>query len=124
MNNPNRFLVLITALNLLLVGCITLLNSVFGPWGVFLYLPGLFFFLIINYLILTVVCSPFFNRFSFRSLFQHPFGFHAFFLGLIYLLTKDFFHLGKQIFKQIIVYQICANSLLAFLGSYLAVGGL
>ena len=109
-------MVLITAFNLLLVGCITLLNSVFGPWGVFLYLPGLFF--LPHYQLLDSyrsLLSLLLTGFLLDHCFNHPFGFHAFFLGLIYLLTKDFFHLGKQIFKQIIVYQICANSLLAFL---------
>ena len=116
MNNPNQFLVLVTALNLLLVGCIALINSVLGPLGVFLYLPGLFFHP--HYQILDSyrnLLSLIVTGFILDHSFNHPFGFHAFFLGLIYLLTKDFFHLGKQIFKHLIVYQICTNSLLAFL---------
>ena len=116
MNKQNRFLALITAINLLLVICIALLNSVFGPLGFFLYLPGLFF--LPHYQLLDsyrTLVSLLFTGFILDHFFNHTFGFHAFFLGLIYLLTKDFFHIGKQSFNQIVVYQVCSNSLLAFL---------
>ena len=116
MKSSNRLLLLITVSNLILIWCIALLNSVIGPWGLFLYLPGLF--LLPHYQLLDpyrVLSSLILTGLFIDLFFNHFLGVHAVLLGLIFHLSKEFFHLGKQSSKQIILFQGIANFLMAFL---------
>jgi hypothetical protein len=112
----NRLFIIITTSNFILIGCIALLNSILGPWGVFLYLSGLFF--LPHYQLLDAyrsLLSLLLTGFLIDHLFNYPLGFHAFLLGLIFHVSREFFHLGKQSPKQIFVYQGFANFILALL---------
>jgi len=110
MEASTRILFLLTAANLLLLWCIALLNSVINPWGFFLYLPGLFFIphlqLIDSYrgIFCLLICGFFQDHFL-----GHIFGFHGFCLPFLYLIFKEFFHLGKQTSQQIIIFQLMIN---------------
>lgn len=121
MNAPNRFLILLTASNFILIGCIALLNSVLGPWGIFLFLGGLFF--LPHYQLLDpyrALLSLLLSGFWIDHSFNYTLGFHAFFLGLIFHFAREFFNLGKQDRPKIILYQGFANFVLAFLWFLLA----
>ncbi len=114
MKFPNRLCILITTANFILIWCITLLNSTLNPWGIFLYLPGLFF--LPHYQLLDSyrsLISLGLSGFFLDNLLNHGFGFHAFFLGFVYLLSKEFFHFGKQGPKEIIIFQGITNFLLS-----------
>lgn len=110
MKSSNRLFLLFTATNLLVIGCLALLNSFLCPWGIFLYLPGLF--LLPHYQLLDPyrsLISILMTGFVLDYFFNHLPGFHAFTLGLIYLISKEYFHLSKQSSKEIVVFQLIAN---------------
>ena len=114
MKARNLFLLLITSSNLILILCISLLNSFLGTWGVFLFLPGLFF--LPHYQLLDSYRCIFcllVSGFLVDHFFNYVFGFHAFLFAVIYFVSKEFFHIGKQSFKQILIYQLSANLILA-----------
>ncbi len=114
MKARNLFLLLITSSNLILILCISLLNSLLGPLGVFLFLPGLFF--LPHYQLLDSYRCIFcllVSGFLVDHFFNYVFGFHAFLFAVIYFVSKEFFHIGKQSFKQILIYQLSANLILA-----------
>jgi hypothetical protein len=111
MHSSNRLFLLFTSTNLVVIGCVALLNSFLSPWGIFLYLPGLF--VLPHYQLL----DPYRSLVSIlvSDLFNHLFGFHAFILGFIYLISKEYFHLGKQSSKEIVAFQILANFVIALI---------
>jgi len=110
MKSSNRLFLLFTSTNFLVIGCLALLNSFLCPWGVFLYLPGLF--LLPHYQLLDPyrsLISILLTGFVLDFMFNHLLGFHAFILGLIYLISKAYFHLSKQSSKEIIAFQLIVN---------------
>jgi hypothetical protein len=110
MHSSNRLFLLFTSTNLVVIGCVALLNSFLSPWGIFLYLPGLF--LLPHYQLLDPyrsLVSILISGFALDHLFNHLLGFHAFILGFIYLISKEYFHLGKQSSKEIVAFQLLAN---------------
>ena len=116
MKSQNRFLVIITVSNLLLIWCISLLNSILSPWGFFLHMPGIFF--LPHYQLLDSnrsLISLALSGFAFDHFFNHSFGFHSFSLGLIFLISRGFFHIGKQSKKEIIIFQVVTNFVISLM---------
>ena len=128
MNNQNRILFSLTLANLVLIGCIALVNSFISPYGFFIYLPGLL--CIPQYQWLDPyrgLISLLISGFLWDHFFCHTFGFHAFLLSLLFLLVRQFLHSGKQTRQQILYFHLAINFILAaswFLTSNLMQTGL
>ena len=112
--SANRLMLLLSVGNIIAIWCIALINSVICPWGIFLYLPGLFFlphYQILDTLrglICIIICGLIFDLF-----FNHSFGFHGFLFGLLFLLSCEFFHIGKQSPLQVLIFQGIVNLICA-----------
>ena len=116
MNKSNLYLLLLTGSNFFVIWCVALLNSLFNPWGIFVYLPGLL--IIPQYQLLDSyrgVVSLLLSGFLWDHFFNHTLGFHAFLFGLIFLISREFIRSGKQNPKFIILYQQTTNFILAVL---------
>ena len=102
--------------NLIFIVTLSLFNSVIGKWGFFLYLPGLLF--IPHYQLLGLnrsLPALFLSGLSFDLFFNHTLGFHAFAMCLIFLIAREFLHLGKQSSMQITIFQLFTNLIMAIL---------
>ena len=114
MKAQNRILFSLTLSNLVLIGCIALVNSFINPYGFFIYLPGLLYVHLYHWidpyrgLISLLICGFMWDHFFF-----HTFGFHAFLLSLLFLLIRQFLHSAKQTRQQILYLHIGINSVLA-----------
>jgi hypothetical protein len=114
MNTQNRILLSLTLSNLVLIGCIALVNSVINPYGFFLYLPGLL--CIPQYQWIDPyrgLVSLLISGFIWDHFFTHTFGFHAFLLSFLFLLIRQLLHLGKQTKQQILYFHLVINIVLA-----------
>jgi hypothetical protein len=112
----NRIFGVLVFSNLIFIVTLSLFNSVIGKWGFYLYLPGLF--LIPHYQLLGLnrsLPALFLSGLTFDHFFNHTLGFHAFAMCLIFLIARDFLHLGKQSSVQITIFQLIANLIMAIL---------
>jgi len=110
LKSRNQILCLLLLSNVIILFCIALVNDLTGYWGVFLYLPGVLF--IPHYQVLNLgrsLTGLFITGLFYDHLFHHTFGFHAFIFCFIFLISKEFFHLGKQSFNQIVLFQALIN---------------
>jgi hypothetical protein len=116
----NRLFGALILANLIFIVTLSLFNSVIGKWGFFLYLPGLLF--IPHYQLLGLnrsLPALFLSGLSFDLFFNHTLGFHAFAMCLIFLIAREFLHLGKQSSIQITIFQLIANLIMAILWAIL-----
>ena len=112
----NRLFGALILANLIFIVTLSLFNSVIGKWGFFLYLPGLLF--IPHYQLLGLnrsLPALFLSGLSFDLFFNHTLGFHAFAMCLIFLIAREFLHLGKQSSMQITIFQLFTNLIMAIL---------
>ena len=112
----NRIFGVLIFSNLIFIVTLSLFNSVIGKWGFYLYLPGLF--LIPHYQLLGLnrsLPALFLSGLTFDHFFNHTLGFHAFAMCLIFLIAREFLHLGKQSSVQITIFQLIANLIMAIL---------
>jgi len=110
----NRISCVLVLANLILILALALINSSISQWGFFFYLPGLFF--LPHYQILEVnrsLPAIFISGLCFDHFFNHTLGFHAFAMCLLFLIAREFLHLGKQSPIQITIFQALTNLILA-----------
>jgi len=110
MKVENRVFLSLTLSNLILLYCVAFLNSVISPWGICLYLPGLFFLPHFRWIdpyrgmVSLLICGFLWDHF-----FSHTIGFHAFLLSFLFLTFKGILHTGKQTPQQVYIFQLIIN---------------
>lgn len=112
--NENTKFIVVLGINLVTVCMLTLVNSRLSQWGIFLYLPGLFFFLSCMFLeskrgvIICLLTGCFLD-----IILNTPFGFHGLSLTLFHTLGKEWLR-GSGNYKlwRSVIFQLCTNTLL------------
>ena len=115
MKSENIKFFVILGINLLTICLLTVINSRLSSWGIFLYLPGLFFFLSCIFLntkrgiIICLLTGSFID-----VLLNTPFGFHGLLLALFHIIGKEWLR-GSGNYKlwRSVVFQLCTNILLS-----------
>ena len=90
MKNKNSMFIIVLVVNLLIICLLTLVNSRLSRWGIFLYLPGLFFYISCVFLDRTrgmIVCGI--TGLFLDVLFITPLGLHALLLPLFHIFGKE-----------------------------------
>ena len=114
MKNENTKFIVVLGINLVTTCLLTMVNSRLSQWGIFLYLPGLFFFLSCMYLdskrgfIICVLTGCFLD-----IILHTPFGFHALSLTIFHTLGKEWLR-GSGNYKlwRSVIFQFGTNMLL------------
>ena len=112
--NENTKSIVVLGINLVTICLLTQVNSKLSQWGIFLYLPGLFFFLSCMFLdakrgIITCILTGCFLD----IILYTPFGFHGLSLTLFHTLGKEWLR-GSGNYKlwRSVIFQLGTNMLL------------
>jgi hypothetical protein len=114
MENSSRCLIALFLANFFLLICLNTINSTLGCFGIFIYIPAIFFLPTVQNLdhfraiFLLFISGLFYDLSIFTEL-----GFHAFILCFFYLIWQEVFRLGrKSLLVHPIILQVSLNSIL------------
>jgi hypothetical protein len=121
MKNENSKLIIILILNLFIICLLTLVNSRLSQWGIFLYLPGLFFFLtciFLDNLRGMIVCGI--TGLFLDVLFLTPLGLHGLLLPLFHIIGKEWLKSNPNYRPwRSVIFQFSVNLILIVIWSIL-----
>ena len=114
MENSSRCLIALILANFFLLICLNTINSTLGCFGIFIYIPAIFFLPTVQNLdhfraiFLLFISGLYYDLSIFTEL-----GFHAFILCFFYLIWQEVFKLGrKSLLVHPIILQVSLNSIL------------
>ena len=111
MKNKNSMFIIVLVVNLLIICLLTLVNSRLSRWGIFLYLPGLFFYISCVFLDRTrgmIVCGI--TGLFLDVLFITPLGLHALLLPLFHIFGKEWLRsIANHRVWRLVIFQLIVN---------------
>ena len=114
MENSSRCLITLFLANLFLIFCLNTINSTLGCFGIFIYIPAIFFIPTVQNLdhfralFLLFISGLFYDLSILTEL-----GFHGFIFCFCYLIWQEVFRLGKKsLLVHPIILQVSLNLIL------------